>query len=492
MMGNDGKVIGADAALLGAATACAVSGQCGSEPPPPPPPPAGDTTPPTVAVTAPAAGATVIGQVVVAASASDNVDVTGVQFQINGADLGNEVTSSPYSASWTTTLGFPNGSYTVTAIARDAAGNTTSSSPVSVTVNNVVVPPPPTGTAPTFSNVFTSGVQTNYAIVNYTTSQPGTSQVEYGTTTAYGNATPQHNGLVSVHDTPIFNLTPGTTYHFRLKSMNSAGLLGVSGDFTFTTAGTPPPPPEPVDGVCGPWSEWSAWTAISSTTESRTRTRVQVQPPSNGGEPCSPLTETETRLIQLPTGTGPTFSNVFTSGVTTNYAIVNYTTSEPGTSQVEYGTTTAYGNATPMHTGLVTVHDTPLFNLTPGVTYHYRVKSMNAAGQLGVSADFTFTTSGTAPSPLTISGVTVTRVNSSTYRVTWQTSVASTSQVQYGTTTAYGSQSALDSQMVTSHSVTLSGLTAGTTYHYRVISKDATGVTKASGDFTFTARRWWF
>ena len=61
-----------------------------------PPPP--DTTPPTVSVTAPAAGATVSGtNVTVSANASDNVGVAGVQFKLDGANLGAEDTSAPYS-----------------------------------------------------------------------------------------------------------------------------------------------------------------------------------------------------------------------------------------------------------------------------------------------------------------------------------------------------------------------------------------------------------
>jgi hypothetical protein len=69
--------------------------------------------------------------------------------------------------------------------------------------------------------------------------------------------------------------------------------------------------------------------------------------------------------------------------------------------------------------------------------------------------------------------------------ITWTTDQASSSQVDYGTTSAYGSSSALSQTLVTSHSVQLSGLTANTTYHYRVDSTDAGGTT-SSGDVTFT------
>lgn len=98
-----------------------------------------DTTPPTVSLTAPSNGASVSGTVSVSASASDDVGVVGVQFKLDGAALGAEVLSSPYSMSWDTTTA-SNGAHALTATARDAAGNPTVSSAVSVTVGNTSTP----------------------------------------------------------------------------------------------------------------------------------------------------------------------------------------------------------------------------------------------------------------------------------------------------------------------------------------------------------------
>src|SRR6267142_1189860 len=106
-----------------------------------PPPPPADTTPPTVSITFPGNGQAVSGTVTVKADASDNVGVAGVQFSIDGNNLGAEDTSAPYSVSWNTAT-VSDGSHTVTAVARDAAGNTTPSS-VTVTVSNNAPPPPP-------------------------------------------------------------------------------------------------------------------------------------------------------------------------------------------------------------------------------------------------------------------------------------------------------------------------------------------------------------
>src|SRR3989338_3897285 len=63
----------------------------------------GDTIKPTVSLTAPADGATVSGTVTISANASDNVGVVGVQFKVDGANVGAEDTTSPYSISWNST-----------------------------------------------------------------------------------------------------------------------------------------------------------------------------------------------------------------------------------------------------------------------------------------------------------------------------------------------------------------------------------------------------
>lgn len=96
-----------------------------------------DTTPPAVTLTAPADGSTLSGVATISANASDDVAVAGVQFLVNGNPVGAEDVEAPYSTSWDTRT-VPNGSYTIAASARDAAGNAATTAAVSVTVNNAV------------------------------------------------------------------------------------------------------------------------------------------------------------------------------------------------------------------------------------------------------------------------------------------------------------------------------------------------------------------
>ena len=94
-----------------------------------------DTAAPSVSVTAPANGATVSGTATLSASAADNVGVVGVQFRVDGVNFGTEDTSVPYSRTWDS-LTAVRGTHLLTAVARDAAGNTTTSGLVTVTVDN--------------------------------------------------------------------------------------------------------------------------------------------------------------------------------------------------------------------------------------------------------------------------------------------------------------------------------------------------------------------
>jgi hypothetical protein len=105
-----------------------------------------DTIAPTVRITAPTGG-TVSGVITLTAAASDNVGVAGVQFLVDGAAYGSESTSG-YSVSCNT-ANLSNGSHSISAIARDAAGNKSTATAVSVTVSNVTTQQPVTTTTTT-------------------------------------------------------------------------------------------------------------------------------------------------------------------------------------------------------------------------------------------------------------------------------------------------------------------------------------------------------
>lgn len=94
-----------------------------------------DTTPPSVSIATPRSSTTVAGTVSIGADATDNKAVASVQFMLNGENLGDADTEAPYSTDWNTTT-VADGEYTITALAKDAAGNSATSDGVTVTVYN--------------------------------------------------------------------------------------------------------------------------------------------------------------------------------------------------------------------------------------------------------------------------------------------------------------------------------------------------------------------
>ncbi|GAA1882520.1 hypothetical protein GCM10009814_10890 [Lapillicoccus jejuensis] len=154
-------------------------------------------------------------------------------------------------------------------------------------------------------------------------------------------------------------------------------------------------------------------------------------------------------------------------------ATVTWTTNEPASTTVSYGTTPSLGSTATASDG--TSHSVALSGLTGGSTYYYRVTSADVSGN-------TTTSPATSSAPASFQTVDVTApvvsavavaVSGTTATVTWTTDEASTSTVSYGTGATLGSTAG--GAAGTAHSVTLSGLTEGTTYSYRVGSVDAAG-----------------
>jgi Domain of unknown function (DUF1929)/Bacterial Ig domain len=111
-----------------------------------------DTTAPTVSMTGPAVGASVSNTITVSATASDTGGVAGVQFLLDGVLLGAEDSTAPYAISWDTTTA-ANGAHTLSARARDAAGNSATATNITVTVANTA--PPGTGDLGQWAGPFT-------------------------------------------------------------------------------------------------------------------------------------------------------------------------------------------------------------------------------------------------------------------------------------------------------------------------------------------------
>lgn len=116
-----------------------------------------DTTAPTVSLTAPSAGSLQRGSIALAASASDDVAVSRVDFRVDGASIATS-TAPPYTATWDSTA-LPDGAHVLSAAAYDAAGNSAVSPGVAITTDNtsptVAITSPANGATPLAGTTFT-------------------------------------------------------------------------------------------------------------------------------------------------------------------------------------------------------------------------------------------------------------------------------------------------------------------------------------------------
>jgi hypothetical protein len=166
---------------------------------------------PTVQITAPANSAVVSGTTPVTASASDNIGVAGVQFRLDGVNLGPEVTASPFTTSWNTTLAV-NGSHSLTAVARDAAGNTATATPVTVAVTNTA---PPAGDLP----IYVDTLQAPWHDASWTaTNSFNSTEQKYNGAYSIKSVDGAWGGFQLSRPTTITNVTSFTTLEFAIFS----------------------------------------------------------------------------------------------------------------------------------------------------------------------------------------------------------------------------------------------------------------------------------
>ncbi len=275
-------------------------------------------------------------------------------------------------------------------------------------------PVPGDVTAPIISNVLVSNLTTTGATLTWNTNEPANSAVDYGLTPAFEIATVSGAIFVMGHSVTLNGLCEGCRYFFRVRSTDFDNNTSTSGTFTFTT------------------------------------------------------------LDQ----TAPEIFGIVVSNLTTTSAKISWTTNEPASSVIEYGTTVAYG-LTSTDNGLVLNHERVLVGLATGTLYHFRVKSTDASTNLGTSGDQTFTTVVDAP-PANVGGLLIAEGNAQ-LTLSW----VNPPDVDLASIRVIMCPNALPDSIVDPDCATVfnglansfihNGLTNGTTYYYGVFARDLAG-----------------
>ncbi len=403
---------------------------------------------------------------------------------------------------------------------------------------------------PTVSSVTIAPITTTSATVGWTTDEIAGGYVEYGTTDGYGSETTFDTNLALTHEATLTGLTPATDYHYRVHSRDEAGNAVVTPDETFTTASVPIVTPNiivvPVDTTPPVISEittgsiastlatinWTTNELAVSTLEYGTTsgygssaelngsvllahdaTLVDLTPSTTyyycihatdiAGNPASSCGHSFVTSAPpvVPDTTAPVTSVIVVSSITPTSASVHWTSSEQANSQIQYGTTTSYGTDTGIETETGLSGNASLTNLLPSTTYHFRMRSYDASGNVGLSPDYTFTTgavsvngsqtSGTSSNAAPIiSEVGADTLGETSATIEWTTDIPADSYVEYGNSENLG-LNASSPMLTTSHEIALTNLSPDTNYQFRVISKPIGGVgfqtTSRMYDFTTLA-----
>ena len=288
---------------------------------------------------------------------------------------------------------------------------------------------------PIISNVIATPNTNSTAIITWTTDEKSDSKVDFGKLSTSLDSTRTDNERVTSHSITLTGLSSGTTYYFKLSSKDSSQNAAMA--------------------------------------------------PSAPGSTIS---------FTMPDFAPPVISNVKATPNSNGTAIITWTTDEKSDSKVDWGITNNNLNSNQVNTNLVVSHTLSLTGLNAGTTYYFRVTSKDSSQNATTSPDgqsnpLTFTVPDVTP-PV-ISTIVSKANNNGTAIITWTTDEKSDSRIDYGNSSTSLGLNTIDANLVTSHSITLSGLSSSTLYYFRVSSKDSslnstTSPVASSSPLTFT------
>jgi hypothetical protein len=181
----------------------------------------------------------------------------------------------------------------------------------------------------------------------------------------------------------------------------------------------------------------------------------------------------------------PTISNVLITNITSSSAVVSWETNENANSLVDYGLSTVYGETVGDANNSTMIHSVEITNLLSGTTYSLRVRSADSSNNVRIEDNNGVGYSFATLAMPNISNINVTDLTHDSAIVNWNTSAETFGYVEYGTTSSYGRILGNEDELLSDHTIAITGLFSQTLYHYRVRIKDSFGNYSVSGDETF-------
>lgn len=178
-----------------------------------------DMVPPSVSIRTSSQGGPLSQFQVIMVDASDNVGIAGVQVKLDGNNLGPELIREPFNLELDFTT-VNEGVHILTAVARDPAGNTAVSAPLTVVVDR---------TPPVIFNIITSNITTSTAIISFTTNEPAKSVIKgplaLASTNGVGGQITVSDFFTASHAKTIAGLQPSTTYSYNIVIILKLGII---------------------------------------------------------------------------------------------------------------------------------------------------------------------------------------------------------------------------------------------------------------------------
>ena len=445
-----------------------------------------DTTPPTVSITSPASGATISGTASISATATDTAGMTSVTFKIDGTTIATD-TVSPYTASFNT-VSYTDGSHTISAIATDTSGNTTTATRT-VTITNA-------GSVYTAAQVATHASVSNcwliisgkvYDVTSYiypTNFHPGGQAIiagECGTdaTTAFntkGGGGGSHSASAkSVLNTfyigDLAGAPPADTTAPSAPTVTATGTTQTTTNLSWSGS-------TDAVGVTGynVYQDGGLWDIATGTSmqitglDPSTTYSFTVKAKDAAGNMSAPSNALSVTTTAPPSDTTPptvSITSPASSATISGTASISATaTDASGVASVVFkidGTTITTATSSPYTTSLDTTSYSNGSHTLTAVATDTNANSATAT----TTVTITNTVTDSAP-PSVPTGLSATAISSSVINLSWTASTDNVAVVGYK---IYRGGTQIATSTTTSYSNT--GLSAGTPYTYTVLAYDA-------------------